>query len=228
MNNKLDYIAIDFETANYYKNSACSVGLVRFIDGKETRTPDQAGVDAVFKGQDEILEAYSNGPLGDIRVSVWAKLFRRDMFSDIRFRQDFKIYEDAFYVYQCCRKAGKVCSFSEPLYLYRQRKDSVMHSGLSERYSDYFQVLDTQREEVKDNRQVLRKITKREVETALWLMRIMRHEGKDRELWELRRKLTGLYGKGLFSYTPVKIKLKLICVIIMPHIYFGLLKIRKN
>ena len=32
----LDYIAIDFETANTYANSACSVGLVRFIDGKET------------------------------------------------------------------------------------------------------------------------------------------------------------------------------------------------
>ena len=36
MNNKLDYIAIDFETANQFKNSACSVGLVRFINGKET------------------------------------------------------------------------------------------------------------------------------------------------------------------------------------------------
>lgn len=36
MIDKLNYIAIDFETANYYKNSACSVGLVRFIDGKET------------------------------------------------------------------------------------------------------------------------------------------------------------------------------------------------
>ena len=36
MKDKLDYIAIDFETANYYKNSACSVGLVRLIDGKET------------------------------------------------------------------------------------------------------------------------------------------------------------------------------------------------
>lgn len=36
MTDKLDYIAIDFETANFYKNSACSVGLVRFIDGKET------------------------------------------------------------------------------------------------------------------------------------------------------------------------------------------------
>lgn len=32
----LDYIAIDFETANQNRNSACSVGLVRFVDGKET------------------------------------------------------------------------------------------------------------------------------------------------------------------------------------------------
>lgn len=31
----LDYVAIDFETANTYANSACSVGLVRFIDGQE-------------------------------------------------------------------------------------------------------------------------------------------------------------------------------------------------
>jgi len=31
----LDFITIDFETANTYGNSACSVGLVRFIDGKE-------------------------------------------------------------------------------------------------------------------------------------------------------------------------------------------------
>ena len=27
MNNKLDYIAIDFETSNQYRNSACSVSL---------------------------------------------------------------------------------------------------------------------------------------------------------------------------------------------------------
>ena len=31
----LDYIAIDFETANTYANSACSVALVRFTGGKE-------------------------------------------------------------------------------------------------------------------------------------------------------------------------------------------------
>ena len=36
MFDNLDYIAFDFEIANLYKNSACSIDLVRFIDGKET------------------------------------------------------------------------------------------------------------------------------------------------------------------------------------------------
>ena len=31
----MEYFAIDFETANGYKNSACSVGIVRFVDGVE-------------------------------------------------------------------------------------------------------------------------------------------------------------------------------------------------
>jgi len=29
-----DFVAIDFETANYYRTSACSVGAVRYRDGK--------------------------------------------------------------------------------------------------------------------------------------------------------------------------------------------------
>ena len=28
----MEYFAIDFETANDYQNSACSVGVVRFVD----------------------------------------------------------------------------------------------------------------------------------------------------------------------------------------------------
>lgn len=30
----MDFIAIDFETANYERNSACSIGLVRFVNGE--------------------------------------------------------------------------------------------------------------------------------------------------------------------------------------------------
>ena len=32
------FYAIDFETANRYRNSACSVGVVRFENGKETES----------------------------------------------------------------------------------------------------------------------------------------------------------------------------------------------
>ena len=32
---KMTYYAIDFETANDYPNSACSLGVVRFVDGIE-------------------------------------------------------------------------------------------------------------------------------------------------------------------------------------------------
>ena len=31
----MEYFANDFETANDYQNSACSVGVVRFVDGEE-------------------------------------------------------------------------------------------------------------------------------------------------------------------------------------------------
>lgn len=35
MSNSLDFYVIDFETANTFANSACAVGVVRFVDGKE-------------------------------------------------------------------------------------------------------------------------------------------------------------------------------------------------
>ena len=34
----MNYIAIDFETANYYQNSACQIGLVRFENGIEVES----------------------------------------------------------------------------------------------------------------------------------------------------------------------------------------------
>jgi len=34
----MDFVSIDFETAKYSQESACSVGLVRFLDGKATDT----------------------------------------------------------------------------------------------------------------------------------------------------------------------------------------------
>jgi len=34
----MDFVTLDFETANYSQNSACSIGLVKFLNGKVTDT----------------------------------------------------------------------------------------------------------------------------------------------------------------------------------------------
>jgi len=34
----MNFIAIDFETANYSRNSACAIGLVKYLDGKKADT----------------------------------------------------------------------------------------------------------------------------------------------------------------------------------------------
>ena len=38
MNDKMDFVTIDFETAKKTRESACSVGLVKFLDGKAVDT----------------------------------------------------------------------------------------------------------------------------------------------------------------------------------------------
>jgi len=38
VNSKMDFVAIDFETAKFSRESACSVGLVKFINGEPAET----------------------------------------------------------------------------------------------------------------------------------------------------------------------------------------------
>ena len=191
-------------------------------DGKEN--PDPNAVDADITGTDEIMKAYFRGSLGDIRVSAWAKLFRKDTFADVRFDPGLRIVEDAYYVYECCRKAIKVCCFSMPLYRYNQHKGSTMHSRLAEVYPDYFVMLARQREDFLDNAPIRNRIAARQAETALWLMRSMVNAGRKKETWDLRKAAMDITDDVLFSSAPFMIRIKLIGVTVMPHIYFAMLK----
>ena len=195
-------------------------------DGK--KTPDPNGVDADYKDNTEILNAYFNGPWGDIRISPWSKLYRRETFKDIRYSTKLRIYEDAFYVYECCRKAKTAVSFKRPLYDYIQHEQSATHGRLLEIYPDYFKMYEMQKTDLKDNAHFRRLIAKRETETALWLMGIVSREGKKGELWNLRREVTGIFGDVMFSSASFLIKLKTTGVTVMPHIYFAVLAGKKR
>ncbi|MBR2550841.1 MAG: glycosyltransferase [Clostridiales bacterium] len=198
------------------------------LDKEGNKIMDPDANEAVYSNADEILRAYFRGQQGDVRVSVWAKLFRMESFSDIRFDTELRVYEDAYFVYHCCRKANKVCSFSSPLYHYVQHEGSTTHSRLPEIWSDYFTMYERQKTDFPDNRYIRNCIERREAETGLWLMRILTGEGEEQSVWEIREKVKKMTRSVWSSSAPFSIKMKLAAVSLTPHIYFAMLKKKDN
>ena len=196
------------------------------VDDEGNKTPDPDGKDAVYNDPDGILHAHFKGQQGEITVSVWGKLFRRGTFSELHFDTGLRVYEDAYYVYLCCRKAKRAVSFSTPLYQYINRRTSVTHSVLPEIWSDYFIMYERQKDECRDDHVICENINRREAETGLWLMHVILRDRKEKPVWELRKKTLGIIWPVLWSSAPFGIKMKLIAVALMPHIYFAMPKKR--
>lgn len=220
-----DYLKVLFDLAekNEADISQCSFC---FLNEDGSKTPDPHSFVSVIKERLEIMDAFFSGPTGNVRISVWAKLFRREMLTDVCFDQSLRVYEDASFVYECCKKAKTVCSTDARLYLYRQHESSTMHLRLTKIYLDYFEVFKLQREDFQTERAIVRRIAIREAECALWLIRVMISEGKNAELRELRKKALDVTGKVLCSSAPLLLKSKLTGLALMPHLYFALVKRR--
>lgn len=199
----------------------CSFRLIN-ENGKES--PDPYKISSIYPDNAGIIRAFFEGPVGHIRVSIWSKLFRREKFQDIRFDRDLKVCEDALYVYCCCRIADVVACDEREIYNYYQRDDSAMHSRLPEIYKDYFAVFEKQFDDYKDDSKIRRKIVRRNVENSLWLLRIMITEGKEQELWNIRKAALKNSADLFFSNAPFKLKVKLTGLAMVPHLYFALLR----
>ena len=223
-----DLISPDYLTELYShaEQTGADITQCSFLFKKEdgSEEPDPNGIDKVFSGRDEIIKACFRGSQGDIRVSVWAKLFRRDTFKSVCFDTDLRIYEDAYYVYECCMKADIVCCFSDPLYRYMQHKASTTHARLLEIYPDFFTMFARQREDFIDNAPIRKRIAVRQAETSLWLMRVLAKKGMKDEFWSLRKTAMSIVGDVLFSSAPFLLRTKLIGVAVMPHIYLAMLR----
>ena len=196
------------------------------VDGNGSHTPDPDANEATYKDRNEIMHAHFRGQQGDIRVSVWAKLFRHELITDLRFDNDLRVYEDAYFVYLCCKNAKTVCCFKTPLYRYIQRGSSVTHSDLPNIWPDYFTMYERQKAECRDDSTICRNIERREEETGLWLMRILILHGNERDVWSVRKKTLKITWRVIWSSAPFGIKVKLFAVAVMPHIYFAMLKKR--
>ncbi len=218
-----DYLKVLFDLAEKYEADISQCSFC-FVNEDGSKTPDPNSFVSVLRERTEIMPAYFSGTTGDIRISVWAKLFRREVFSDFLFDQSLRVYEDALFVYECCKKAKTVCSTDAQLYLYMQHESSTMHMNLTGIFPDYFKVFEKQKEDLRNERPVIGRIVVREAECALWLIRVMITEGKKGELWNIRKKALGVTGKVLCSSAPLLLKTKLTGLALMPHLYFALVK----
>ena len=69
----------------------------------------------------EVEEKMTNIP-----VMTWAKLYKKELFSDLKFPYN-KLYEDVFTTHKLCFKAKKIVVSNKTVYNYFQRENSIMN-----------------------------------------------------------------------------------------------------
>lgn len=80
-----------------------------------------------------------------IFVPVWAKLYRREIFCDMRFDEG-KIHEDAFLFHRIYDRAKNVCFVDEKLYYYRLSEESLTRiNGIYYDHPDIVEALENRR-----------------------------------------------------------------------------------
>lgn len=86
---------------------------------------------------DQILLALFQGKIG---TSAWGKLYRRNLFSDIKFPTG-SIYEDIGTTYRVFSKCNKVTISRDSIYYYYQRKGSIVNSNFNDHDLDIIKLV---------------------------------------------------------------------------------------
>ena len=86
-------------------------------------------------------------------VTVWNKLYKKDLFDDISFPIGKKS-EDEYVSYRLLYKSKQTAIFSENLYLYRQRPGSIMHTFSGTRYTDALQAYSNRTDFFRENNEL--------------------------------------------------------------------------
>ena len=191
-----------------------------------TLVQEKETVTAVFNGHDEIMNAYFSGMVGKICLAAWAKLFKRELLSGIRFDETLTIQEDAFLTFQCCMKASKIACCNRPLYFYYQNPKSVMNKAFDGSKMQYFTVLDRELGICSDDKSLCSKINVRKMITAMDHTALIVREDSGREYLEELRQIALETRKAIGNTEKIRFKNKLKIFILkhFPSLYYGLLK----
>lgn len=137
-----DYLSTLFNMRRTTGADICCVGYRKFHSTGEKSDPEPDILNPnpekfnIRSGREALLGMlYQTAPP---ECSAWGKLYPRDFFNEIRFREGI-LYEDLDIAYLLMLKAGKVAVCDLPLYLYRQNETSILHT-FNEKRADVLDV----------------------------------------------------------------------------------------
>lgn len=152
-------------------------------------------------------------------TSAWGKLYRADLWADIRFPEGY-IYEDYATVYKVIMKCEKIIIAPEKLVFYRPNPESITGTGFYVKRMQYFEISDELRPVIKKTfPDLLTYVDNRTVRYAISYYRQIAVSGyKDEETTNyLRRKIkTGITQYLRSDYSPLS-KAYGILIIISPR-----------
>lgn len=76
--------------------------------------------------------------LTKLRVNAWGKLYKKEIFNDIRFPEG-KLFEDQFPSFLAISTANTIIKTNEPLYAYVRRNDSILQTKYTSKNMDAIQ-----------------------------------------------------------------------------------------
>ena len=159
-------------------------------------------------------------------LSVWNKLYKRELISDIRFEVGRMFAEDIHFNFFAFMRAKKTIYINKPKYYYFQRNNSILSDSFSKKNLDiiYFSDLLVQMTKKYYIKLLPFAIKKDIIENILMIISITKHKKKEEyrhELLEIANRLKNEFRTGIMNrYLPMKYKVFLFTVIINKHLLF--------
>lgn len=216
----------DYIEPNYIKNllyalrntgadiSMCDLKLFYEHDNEAYDMEPSLELSEVVLDQEEAIKRALKMQL---RQSAWAKLYRADLFSSIRFPKG-KIYEDLAVFYRLLLESQRVVIINSKDYNYQIRAGSIMQSGFSEKQLVEIEIIDEEMDIVEKHYPKLKKlISGRRIYSYLLVIKRMskcseRSKYKD-QIKNIRRRTIEISRSLIMEKSiPLALKIKIISI----------------
>lgn len=120
-------------------------------------------------------EMIKNSLMHDLHThSACAKLFKKELISDVRFAEGHNINEDGYFLFECYKKHPKVVHHNVGVYKYFQREGSASRGEFSEKYFDMLYFCNLKMKYIQENMPHLLDYAKdMEVRTNLLFLQVL-------------------------------------------------------